>query len=233
MLNGTLLSINESANTCKVQLGNIVRNVPLDNVYLNEGLLDTIKDFGKSAWEKIKGVVKLAKGFIVPVDESGKKLFEFFNIPVNLLGMKLKPCIKIVPANETFNQATSNGLKVVNDETIDSAFEAALIREADEANKYWAQVMKEYAKNEDLNISQTIKLVNEKYYRQVKPSGALNEAALDTMKSKGNLYGVEMGTTELKDRLIKNVYAQIEAKNGATSIIVWGAPGIGKSAIIS
>ena len=76
-LNGKLLDINESAKTCTMQFGDRQsNNIPLSEVYLNEAaLLDLIKKTGKKfknvagkLWEKIKGLVKIVGGFLVPVD---------------------------------------------------------------------------------------------------------------------------------------------------------------------
>ena len=76
--NGKLLSINESTKLATMQFGDKTNsNIPLNEVYLNEGALKDmikktgkrIKDAAKKTWEKIKGVLSLIGGFLIPVDE--------------------------------------------------------------------------------------------------------------------------------------------------------------------
>ena len=88
-LNGRLLAINESKGTCTMKFGKEVsNNIPLNELYLTEGVLDKLKDFGYAVWNKIKKVVKLAAGFIVPISEKGEKLVQFINNPINLIAMR-------------------------------------------------------------------------------------------------------------------------------------------------
>ena len=48
-VNGLILSINESNDTCTMRFkGNLVENnIPMNKILINEGFLDKIKEYGK------------------------------------------------------------------------------------------------------------------------------------------------------------------------------------------
>ena len=70
-IGGHLIAVNESADTCTVQFNNgrVEKNISMSDVYINEGYIDKIKQYGKkfANW-----VVRKVKGLIAFVDGSGK-----------------------------------------------------------------------------------------------------------------------------------------------------------------
>ena len=109
-LNGKLLAINESKKTCTMQFGDKTsENVPLKEIYLTESALTDLakkagkklKDAAKSLWVKIKGLVKVIGGLLVPVDENGNTLLQFINNPLNLAVITLPDAVKFVPSEST------------------------------------------------------------------------------------------------------------------------------------
>jgi len=137
-LNGKLLSINECTKTGTMQFGNkISNNIPLNEVYLTESsLADIIKKTGKKLkdkavqlWHTIKGIVKSIGGFLVPVDENGNELYQYLNNPLNLAVMPLPESVSFAPSEETVQICKDNGAKVINDFSIDEAFENVLSNE--------------------------------------------------------------------------------------------------------
>lgn len=248
-IEGTLMSINESAGVCTVKFGNkISNNVPVSNVYLNEGFIDTLKKAGKAAWGAIKRVVRAIGGFLLPVDENGNKLTQFINAPINVLAMNLPSSIVTVASDEVADYADEHSIKVnknVKYSLID-ALEEAESNDAEEANKYWGRVMKEYIKKENANVSlsTTIKYVNEKYYHKVLNNKPLNEGVPSLHNLVGG-YGREVGAKELTQLIYESLWGQLnpisdldpdkklDDAGTAKPLLIWGAPGIGKTAIIS
>ena len=242
-LNGKLLSINESTKLATMQFGDKTNsNIPLNEVYLNEGALKDmikktgkkIKDAAKKTWEKIKGVLSLIGGFLIPVDEDGNELTEFINSPINYPLMDLPESIKIVPSDKTLQLCAACGGDIINACTIDEAFADSIAREKAEIETYWTRVMREYAKpeNESLTLSETVKMVNETYYHETTNSKALNET-VSLYSGNTQYYGKNVNTASLKRLIKRNIVNQItEADDKDFSLLIWGAPGIGKTAII-
>ena len=157
----------------------INKNIPSSEVYLNERVYDELVKAGKFIWNKIKKVVKSVKGFIFPVNEKGQELEQFINIPANVVAMALPASIDYCPSDATIELAEEYDMEVMQTKTMDEALDDAIRRENKEITTYWTRVIKEYQKpkNESLTISDTVKLVNEKYYhRTVNTSNVLNEA---------------------------------------------------------
>ncbi len=48
-ISATLVDINESMDTCTLEFNNgrIEKDIPMSDVYITEGIIDTIKNFGK------------------------------------------------------------------------------------------------------------------------------------------------------------------------------------------
>lgn len=239
-LNGTLLNVNESAGTCTMKFGKYINeNIPSSEVYLNERVYDELVKAGKFIWNKIKNIVKSVKGFIFPVNEKGQELEQFINIPANVVTMALPASVDYCPSDATIELAEEYDMEVIQDKTMDEALDDAIRRENKEITTYWTRVIKEYQKpkNESLTISDTVKLVNEKYYhRTVNTSNVLNEAGIPSLRNlvKGG-YGEELSAKELVDRIYQDLLLQLEpisADQDTKPCLIWGAPGIGKTSII-
>lgn len=237
VLDGKLISINESTNTCVMDIhGKVFDNVELNNVYLNEAFLDTLKDKGKALWRRIKNIAKSVGGFLLPISEAGKQIVSFLNTPINLSMMKLPKSVSFFPCLATQATVEECGGRTFNSADADPYAEAEA---ADKAGieKYWSRVMKEYVANESLTVSDTVKLVNEKYYvNKFKGVKALNETSIPSLHNVGGAnYGEELSYVELVDRLKDEIMLQLEPTSEGIdpkSIIIWGAPGIGKTAVL-
>lgn len=239
-LNGTLLNVNESAGTCTMKFGKYInKNIPSSEIYLNERVYDELVKAGKFIWNKIKKVVKSVKGFIFPVNEKGQELEQFINIPANVVAMPLPASVDYCPSDATIELAEEYDMEVMQTKTMDEALDDAIRRENKEITTYWTRVIKEYQKpkNESLTISDTVKLVNEKYYhRTVNTSNVLNEAGIPSLHNliKGG-YGEELNAKQLVDRIYQDLLLQLEpisADEDTKPCLIWGAPGIGKTSII-
>lgn len=103
--------------------------------------------------------------------------------------------------------------------------------------------MKEYVKpeNESLTLKETIKLVNESYYTRETIDGTqpINEAVVSLKSPNERMYGRFVSTNELIKMITDNIFHQMHPmyvhKKGDSYVkplLIWGAPGIGKTAVI-
>lgn len=238
-IKGIITDINESANTCSMKFEgyDVQEGIPMDSVYLNEAFLDKVKDYTRKAWDAVKMVIKRVKGFLFPVNEDGEVDYSFANAPINMAiastkGM-LSPSIKFFPSNGMIEMAAQNGVKVDAGD-LDNTMES----DVKEIETYWKRVMKRYVKDEDSTISEAVKYVNENYYRPNKALKHLNETPVVTLHNPINgQYGQEVDAKELQSLLISNIVKQITPREDGSSskekpLLIWGAPGIGKTAIV-
>ena len=245
-LEGKLLTINEEANVATMRFGkHISKNIPLNEVYLNENFLDTLKNKGVSLWNKIKGFSKIIGGYLVPISEKGKQLLQYINTPINAVGFNLPNSFKFAPCNVTLRVAMSNGIAIKNNLDIDEAFAEAEQKEVDDATRLIKRVMKEYVKDDKSTLSEAYHAVLEHYYHEVPAYKAmkkrvLNEVGIASLKNIGNVnYGEEVNTKRLVGKLSSYIIQHLNSsendwrtKSFNTSPIVWGAPGIGKTTLI-
>ncbi len=139
-LSGTLVGINESSNTCSMLFknGKTYSNIPMDNILINEGFLDNVKQYAKKVYDFIK---KKVKGFFVLVDEvTGKYLtwstLTLTNIATQAASGKLPEGIKFAPSAAIARTAGVKGL------SIDEAMFDSMNNDRIEIEKYWRRVIK-------------------------------------------------------------------------------------------
>lgn len=120
--------------------------------------------------------------------------------------------------------------------TIDQAFAESIAKDREDIVNYWSRVIKR-AGTTDETISESIKYVNETYYKPSKLYKALNEKVLysyEDIKDKNGFsyYGPEVSAKTLIRKLKENIKNQISGPLGGHSseipLLIWGAPGIGK-----
>ena len=243
-VSGHIVGINESNETVSMKFNGykgIEHGIPMSSIYVNEGILDSIKNAGKKAIGTVKTLVRKVRGFLYLVI-NGKFEPNSLNAPVNLAVRAERgeiPGVSFYPSKNLQDFASENGIELTDDEpefTIDDI-------EAREIENYWDRVMKEYTQDESVTIDKAIKNVNEKYYvDKFKKYGRkhLNEASLSLKNHPGfpDKYGMEVDLETLKGRIMTNVLAQISRGPGEPigkfrPYIIWGAPGIGKTACLT
>lgn len=221
--------------------GKINNNIPLDEVYLNEGVIDTLKKVkagAKKIWLKAVDIIKKIGNFIIPVDVDGEKLIQFINNPVNIACMNLSPAIKVCPSSATAEVCDMFGLKS-NGVSMDDAFMESDNREVDDANKIWTKIIKEYAKS-DKTLTETIQSIDKSFWNTLNESVPTlnspifpgNDMAVKNNDAANNIYGLRYNAKTLKVEIKSSLYNQITSKENTKPLLIWGAPGIGKSAII-
>lgn len=240
-LNGKLLSINESAKTCQMRFGKEIANdVPLKEVYLNEAFLDDLKDLGKkaakkvkAAWSKIVDIIKSAAGFIVPVDKHGNEIVDYINIPANIACVELPSSICYAPSQATLDICDEYGMKPVNAYDFDTVFDIPEQEDKEAIETYWTRVMKDYGES-DRTIKESIQYVNENYYHTNPQYKALNEWVVSMHNLEKDSYGPEIGTKQLCREIVSSIQHQLNPIGNEIprAPLIWGAPGIGKTAII-
>lgn len=238
-VSGMITSINESNNTCsmKFQGYDIQDGIPMDSVYLNEAFLDKIKDYGRKALDTVKSIIRRVKGFLFPVNEEGEVEYQYINTPINMTiaankGL-LSPAIKFFPSQGMIDVASKNGVRL-NSGDLDTTMES----DVREIETYWKRVMKQYVKDEDSTVSEAVHYVNENYYRPNKALKHINETPVITLHNPVvGQYGQEVDAKELQSLLVSNIVKQITPREDGSSskekpLLIWGAPGIGKTAIV-
>ena len=244
-VNGMILSINESNNTCTMRFkGNYVEHgIPMNKILINEGFLDKIKEYGKKVTNYI---VKKVKGFIGVIDEATGKLAEWSkqnigNLAIMAAQNKLPEGVYFAPSKELQKIAGVGGM------SFDDISAIAEQNDINAINKFWQRVIKRAGTTND-TITESINYVNKHYYKLTPEykkycKRALNEAvySIDDVKWGSNknesLYGRPVDAKQLQVLLFKNFTDQLKGKNGVHKkgimpYIIWGAPGIGKTAIV-
>ena len=245
-VNGTILSINESNNTCTMRFnGNqIKRGIPMNKILVNEGFLDKIKEYGKKVTNYI---VKKVKGFIGVVDEATGKLAEWskqniFNLAILAAQNKLPEGVYFAPSDSVKRKAGVGGMSIEEVCTI------AEQNDIDTINKYWQKVIKRAGTTSD-TITESVKYVNKHYYKLNPEYKALCKKPLNEViymldnplwgsERAESLYGKSVNAQELEIKLRENFRMQVSGKDGKhreniKPYLIWGAPGIGKTAIVN
>ena len=174
-IGGHLIAVNESADTCTVRFNNgrVEKNISMSDVYINEGFIDKIKEYGNkfANW-----VVRKVKGLIAFVDGSGKININSFCNPVNMLASyssdETPSCAYFWPSKTLIAAAKECGVspKVPDfDEVFGAETEEEEYRMA---NEMLSRIMNRYATSDD-TIEEACRYVNNKYYK----TSALFESA--------------------------------------------------------
>lgn len=246
-VNGKIVGINEAAETVSMTFKGykgIEHDIPMSSVYVTEGILDTLKDVGRRAIAGVKKLIQKVKGFLFPKNEDGEIDLSYMNHPANIAILnargELPEGVHFYPSDNVVETAAEYGINVAEDvEPLDYA----AAQETEDNERYWARVMREYVKNESMSftVSDAIKVVNEKYYVNVHKKmvkNALNEAVV-SMGNPGFLrdkYGKEYGYKAAVGQVTANIQKQLTREIGRHAvekpIVIWGAPGIGKTMIL-
>ena len=285
-ISGELISLNESDDTCVIRFknGRVEKNVPLDVVYINEGLIDTVKKYGKkfAAW-----IVKKVKGIFLFANPDGEMDVNATAHPLNLVAIQsngqMPSFVKFWPNENMIEMAEEAGIgAAVIPENVDNCGQAA--QEIADINRFWNLVMRE-AGTTDKSIEESVKYVYENHYHSVvKDDNVLNEAGIMSLRpivdgiGRKNLNGMVVGTEVLKQFIEASIDGQLKTSlatslealdddiapedeeddwmndprfetakeatkknysktlsqndNKTKPLLIWGAPGIGKTEIV-
>lgn len=243
---GNILGINESAGTVSMQFAghkNIEHGIPMSSIYLNEGIIDSLKDLGGKIKAGVAALVRKIKGYIFPVKEDGSIDHDVMGVGVNIAAAaakgELPAGMTFYPSRTVIDYAKEQGTvcPVPDYDMADSAAE----RETAGIEKYWSTVMKNYVANESADLHEVVKAVNESYVKKYnarrRKSRKLNEAvwSLENPPANRQAYGDELSLEGCVQRVYENIMEQMEREPDdpmPRPIVIWGAPGIGKTTII-
>ena len=234
-IGGHLIAVNESADTCTVQFNNgrVEKNISMSDVYINEGYIDKIKQYGKkfANW-----VVRKVKGLIAFVDGSGKINVNSYCNPVNMLASyssdETPSCAYFWPSDSLVALAKEYG---VNPKVPDFDNVFGVETEEEEyrmGNEMLSRIMNRYATSDD-TIEEACQYVNNKYYKtsavfegaftKDTQSEHINERQGDTPPTgvfsvesvPNNIFGVEnegivVGSDGLRSQIIQSIQKQIK-----------------------
>ena len=270
-ISGNLIGINENSNTCTIRFknGRVESGIPMSDVYIAEGLLDTVKKYGKkfATW-----LVKKVKGLVAFCNLDGKMDENCFFSPVNILAKQsngtLPSACTFYPTQNIIEQAEAVGISVVLPD--DNELSQSEKDEIEGIERFWKRVMN-ISGTTDKTVEESIKYVNEAYYHNSALYNKLNENIVYTLGSpkdelgRDDLDGKWINTTELKEILKRSIRNQLQLPNKFMPSnfddeeeidddlakwaedyvedeneenkkfnipMIWGAPGIGKTAII-
>ena len=173
---------------------------------VNEGLKDwfgQIKKIFKSAWEYLKGVVVKLGVYFVPVDQNGEIMPAISPLTA---GSAYKE--GLIKTNNTCVVLDKVGAKITGCKTKHE--DALKIYGSGDSRQYWKKMVKECAELRDINSE----LEN------------INEVKLQNSDPEAK-YNVIVDDEKLKNR----VRMALKHKKLAR-LLIWGAPGIGKTAIL-
>lgn len=222
-ISGTLLSINEAAETAEVKFKNgRVENIALSEIYINEGFMDTLKKLGK----KVAGwIVKKVKGFIAFLNPDGtanaNSLMNPYNMAIAQSKGQFPKAVKMYPCAPVVEFCEANGVSV-DAPNVDDMLNEQIDKEVNDANRFWSRIMKVVATT-DKSIDESVNYVYDKYYK----TSCLYESAVDYIKSKSlnedvvwsleapkdelgqTDWGRQVGTKELKELLRRSIDEQL------------------------
>ena len=164
-IGGHLIAVNESADTCSVRFNNgrVEKNISMSDVYINEGYIDKIKEYGKkfANW-----VVRKVKGLIAFVDGSGKININSFCNPINMLASyssdETPSCAYFWPSDSLIAAAKEYGVRPKVPD-FDDVFGAETEEEEYRmGNELLSRIMNRYATSDD-TIEEACQYVNNKY----------------------------------------------------------------------
>lgn len=267
-ISGNLIGINENSNTCTIRFknGRVESGIPMEDVYIAEGLLDTVKKYGKkfATW-----LVKKVKGLVAFCNLDGEMDENCFFSPVNILARQsngtLPSACTFYPTQNIIEQAEAAGISVVLPD--DNELSQDEKDEIEGIERFWTRVMN-IAGTTDKTVEESIQYVNEAYYHNSALYNKLNEVwSLGGPKDelgRDDLDGEWVNTEELKEKLKKSIRNQLQLPNKFMPSnfdddevdpdlakwaedyvedeneenkkfnvpLIWGAPGIGKTAIV-
>ncbi len=186
-IGGKLLSINENAETCTIKFtnGRIEKDIPMSDIYINEGFIDAIKSIGKKISNAFHVIMKKVKGLIAISSENGSFNANSFCNPVNLAILQsrgdMPEGVTFYSSEDNIEIAKENGINVKRPNLENAIDEVAAKYEIPMIEKYWKRVMN-VSGSTDKTIEESINYVNRTYYN----SHRLNEEAPMTLYAPQN-----------------------------------------------
>ena len=184
-IGGKLLSINENADTCTIKFtnGRVEKNIPMSDIYINEGFIDAIKSIGKKIGNAFQLIIKKVKGFVAFCENGIVEKNSFCN-PINLAILQTRgempEGVYFYANDNNVEVANMNGIKITRPD-LEEAIDAASEYDIRTIEEYWTRVMN-VAGSTDKTVEESINYVNKTFYNKYR----LNEDAVTTIEPQQN-----------------------------------------------
>lgn len=250
IVNGDIVAINESMQTVTMSFLNgrhIEKNIPMKNVVVNEGILDTIKGAAKKIAKAVKAVVAKIRGFVV-LKIGNSVVEDSLSAPFNVIQTPAanSSAFKMSVYPEVAANLSEKGIQVPESNISENPFTEFTSSEEDlkGIEDYWNEVQKNYVAKEDRTVTEAVRLTNMKLKHLNEGSGGVTTSLEFPQGSRLDGGGIgtvtDIDTTEFKSLLEENIGSQLAAfgpggkklGNAPLPLLIWGAPGIGKTSII-
>lgn len=258
-LEGTVFNINESANTCSMRFsdGTVENKLPYNKVQIirtnralhegrmNEDIWPSIKNQGRRIKETISSTFKKVGGYLI----------SFFNgqpaaavSPINTAiaydNGELSDGIVVIPSEDSRDFAAEQGINITGG-TVDDIQENedALANDIESINNFWNEVMAKEKSGTELKESYNLVLAerqNQIFETKLGIARKLGAAKYYQMfedyslKANENTNMPNRDYDQVKKMVMRAYYERITKGDDAKMrpIMIWGAPGIGKTSII-
>lgn len=253
-LEGNVFNINESANTCSMKLsdGSVEHNLPFNKVdlmgnsgrsalhgsRLNEGVWGAAARFLKVAFKKVGGyLLSFINGKVAPAISPIITALAFDKGELN-------SGIVVIPSESSRDFAAEQGINIVGGSADDiQENEDALANDVESINSFWNEVMAKEKSGEDLKESFNQVLFDRQeriYESKLGIAEKLGAAKYYQLFEKYSLEANEATNMpnrnydQVKKMVMRAYYERITKGDDAKMrpIMIWGAPGIGKTSII-
>lgn len=195
-----------------------ISDIMNENAPINEGLRDwlkAVKNKFKAAFEYLKGVVAKLGVYFLPVDKDGEVMPAISPLTA---GQAYKD--GYIKKNSTFVHLDKQGSKIVN---LSNKFEDALkLHGKVDPIKYWTQLCNESDENPE--FATIVESYMEKFANE--NPDMVNEVKLHNDDPEAK-YNIIVDNNELKTEIKMHIRSRELAP-----LLIWGAPGIGKSAVL-
>ena len=188
---------------------------------VNEGLkdvLNTIKDKFQKVFKYLKGLVVKVGSYILPVSKTG------LVIPaITPLTAGAAYADGIINKKSTFVKMDKEGAKITGCKT---SFDDALkLYDSGNSIQYWSKLIKE-SEEDNSEFNSVLENYITEHANDTMSEELINEVKLHTEDPEA-AYNIIVDDTELKDRIARSLTNKKLAR-----LLIWGAPGIGKTAIL-
>lgn len=255
IVNGNIVSINESNSTVTMSFLNgkhIESGIPMKNILINEGILDKIKSAAKTTASKVasavKAVVAKIRGFVV-LKLGNSVVADSLSAPFNVIQTPAAntSSFKMSVYPEIADALREKGINVPDSNISENPFTKFTSSEEDikGIEEYWTEVQKNYVASADRTVTEAVRMTNAKFKHLNEGSGGVTTSLEFPQGARTEGGGVgtvtDINATEFKSLLEENIGAQLAAfgpggkkfGNAPLPLLIWGAPGIGKTSIIS
>lgn len=208
-------TINESLREIK-GISSYIKDSEVNESF--KDVLNTIKNKFQKVFKYLKGLVVKVGSYILPVSKTG------LVIPaITPLTAGAAYADGIINKKSTFVKMDKEGAKITGCKT---SFDDALkLYDSENSIQYWSKLIKE-SEEDKSEFNSVLENYITEHANDTMSEELINEVKLHTDDPEA-AYNIIVDDTELKDRIARSLTNKKLAR-----LLIWGAPGIGKTAIL-